>query len=186
MRAVSVTAITVLFLPVLLVSCDSGDEDETGLTDLPFGEDFAFRNPMVDAQPREWALYRLMDGREMRWEVVQVHPRSRVATVEEVTRDPKVDKLLGTDVREFGPNHILANFLTANHMLIQIYFDEIDVAGKRWWALCVDTASGMTGRVRQWYSPDVPVVGLLRMERVLPRGTQVQSELIDWSGRVGR
>jgi len=122
----------------------------------------------------------------MLWTVVQVHPRTMVARVEETTRDPRVDKLVGTSVHEFVPNHLLTNFVTANHTLLQIYFDEIQVAGRTWWALCIDTGASMTGRVRQWYSAEVPVIGLLRMERVTPRGPQVQTELFDWSGKDRR
>ena len=106
----------------------------------------------------------------------------------EETRDPKVDKLLESREIQFGLNHILAGFVSARHVLLSIYFDEITVAGRTWLALCVDTASGQTGRIRQWYSMDVPVIGLLRQEKVEPNSQRVtiMTELEDWSGRKKR
>jgi hypothetical protein len=187
MRGILQTTVFVIVLGLSLSPLSCGDEEAyDDFEDLPFGEGNGFKNPMADVQVGEWAHYKNLDGGEMLWKVVQVHPRSRIATVEETTRDPKVNKLVGTAVHEFKPNHMLTYFVSARHTLLQIYFDEIKVGGRTWWAICIDTGAGVTGRIRQWYSFEAPVSGLLRMERMTPQGPQVQTELFDWSGKDGK
>jgi hypothetical protein len=173
----------VLLTSALAFSCreEPGGPDLGG---LPFGEDAAFKNPLLDVEVGEWAIYRRMDGQELRWEVVSLHPRTREAIVRETARDPKVDKLIDDHQVQFAANHMLAGFVSARQILLQVYFDEIDVAGRTWLALCVDAAGNTTGRVRQWYSNEVPVTGLLRQEKVEPNNVRIMTELVDWSGRT--
>jgi hypothetical protein len=142
-------------------------------------------NPLVEVEVGEWALYRLGDGKTMRLEVRQVHPVTRVVTVLEEHRDAKTNAPLSSGEKRIIPNHFLWGFDSAGALVARIYPDPITVAGRTFDSFCVETSGRGMGPIRHWYSPQVPVFGLIRQERLEGGPYSVQSELIDWSGRSG-
>jgi hypothetical protein len=146
----------------------------------PDAEPFRMVNPLAEAQVGEWALYRLLDGKTMRMEIVDVHPQTRVVTVEEEQRDPRTNARVSLDAnKKFRPNHFLWGFDGVGAIVHRIYPDRITVAGRTFDCFCVETSARSMGPVKTWYSPDIPALGMVRQERP----NQVTAELLDWSGR---
>ncbi len=147
------------------------------------GEIYRIVNPLAEVEVGEWALYQQGDGKTMRLEVVDVHPRSRVVRVLEEIRDAKTNTVLDDPVRKIMPNHFLWGFDGAGALVARIYQDRITVAGHTFNAFCVETSAPGMGPVRHWYSPEVPVLGLIRQQRLEGGPDSVNTELLDWSGR---
>ncbi len=125
-----------------------------------------FENPVPRNQPGEWALYRLVDGKTLRWTVLEVHPVTRYLTVREEIRDPKTDGIVHIEVKQFPPNHFLQGTDSAGGIVARAFFDEREAAGRLYSCLCVESASRTTGPLRQWFSPEVPVLGLVHQEKI--------------------
>ncbi len=147
------------------------------------GEIYRIVNPLAEVTAGEWALYRLVDGKTMRLEVVAVNPASRIVTVFEEIREAKTNATVSSRNRRIAPNHFLWGFDGAGALVARIYEDPITIAGRTFKSFCVETSAAGMGPVRHWYSPEVPVVGLIRQERLDGGPAAVQTELIDWSGR---
>jgi hypothetical protein len=147
------------------------------------GEVYRIVNPLAEVEVGEWAHDRLGDGKTMRLEVLEVHPVTRVVKVREETRDGKTDVRVRDVSRDIAPNHFLWGFDGAGALVARIYEDPITVAGRTFKAFCVETSARAMGPVRHWYSPEVPVIGLIRQERMESGPYSVQSELVDWSGK---
>lgn len=149
------------------------------------GSDGVYRivNPLAEVEVGEWALYRLVDGKTMRYEVKAVSQASKVVTIFEETRDAGTNITVDSGTRRLAPNHFLFGFDGAGALVARIYPDPITVAGRTFKSFCVETSAAGMGPVRHWYSPEVPVIGLIRQERVEGGPAAVNAELIDWSGR---
>jgi hypothetical protein len=150
----------------------------------PDGDDvYRIVNPLAQVEVGEWALYRKGDNKTMRLEVIGVHPATKVVTIREDIRDEKTNAPVSSNDLKVGPNHFLWGFDSAGALVARIYEDPVTVAGRTFDAFCVETSARSMGPVRHWYSPDVPVIGLIRQERVEEGPYSVLAELVDWSGR---
>ncbi|MCU0725959.1 MAG: hypothetical protein MUE73_09255 [Planctomycetes bacterium] len=144
---------------------------------------FRFRNPLLDAAPAEWAIYRLIDGKKMRIEVMKVDPSSRAVTLLEERRDPVADALLGSEVRPINPNHFFLAFDSAGAVVTSVWTEDVEVGGKMIRCLAIETIGHLAGLVRHFYSPEIPALGLVRQVSVREGSSSPSAELLDWSGR---
>ena len=148
------------------------------------GEIYRIVNPLAEVEVGEWALYQLGDGKTMRLEVREVDPGTKVVRVLEEHRDAKTNAIVDSRVRTITPNHFLWGFDGVGALVARMYQDRITVAGHTFDAFCVETSARSMGPVRHWYSPEVPVFGLIRQQRLEGGPHSVNSELLDWSGRT--
>ena len=146
------------------------------------GEVYKIVNPLAEVEVGEWAIYRLDSGQTMRLEVLSVDPATRVVTVREEIREARTNVRIKDSSRPIPPNHFLWGYDRVRALVARIYEDPITVAGRNFDAFCVEMSGSSMGPVRHWYSPQVPVVGLIRQQRV--DGGTIKCELVDWSGKT--
>jgi hypothetical protein len=142
-----------------------------------------FRNPLLGASPGEWAMYRLLDGKRMRLEVLKVDPSTRALTIREERRDPVADALLGSEVRQIGPNHFFLAFDGAGAVVTEVWTEDVEVHGKMIRCLGIETIGTLSGRVRHFYSSEIPALGLVKQVSMREGASPSTAELLEWSGR---
>jgi hypothetical protein len=145
-----------------------------------------FVNPLFDVEVGEWALYRRATGNTWRIEVLEDPGLAHGVTVRTQTRHWETGEPVGTSEPEvLKRNHLSVGYERAGRIIHRIYEDVIEVAGRRWNALCVEYVSLAQGKISIWYSQEVPTFGILKEVVARPVGPDVVNlELIDWSGRT--
>jgi hypothetical protein len=121
--------------------------------------------PLADARVGEWARLVGLNGRELRYEVVQAKAAT-VATRVTVYESGRPLGLPATreDMRAWDPLAALARSTEAARTATR---SEVEVAGRSWDAVLYEdrwTGEGVSCVRRTWVCPEAPVFGTLRIE----------------------
>jgi hypothetical protein len=171
------------------LACSPGDEGNSPAPG-PRG-DYRFGNPVLNAKPGEWAHYVEFGSRKLELEVLRNDPGRRAVEIRTTVRGPR-GAIIDPPAPAWKPYNFflwgyskkedaLSNqFDGPGWVLQEVFEDRITVAGRDWDCLAVRFMSPMHGPVVQWYSQEVPVLGMLKMVRTRLGKEEVQLELENW------
>lgn len=122
--------------------------------------------PLRDATPGEWVQYRTLDGRHLRYEVIDADPAD-VTTRIRILHDGEPFGVPTTrrDARDFDP---VARHAERKDAATSIQTTTIEAAGRNWPATLYEqrwTDEQVPYIRRIWVNPQVPFIGTLRMEQ---------------------
>ena len=134
--------------------------------------------PLADARVGEWVRLVGLNGRELRYEVVQ----AEAATVATRVTVHENGKLLGLpttreDMRAWDPLAALARSTQAARTATR---SVVQLAGRSWNAVLYEdrwTDEGVSYVRRTWVHPEVPVLGTLRLELYGDNALEARLEL---------
>jgi hypothetical protein len=143
-----------------------------------------FENPLREVEAGEWARYVLSDENTYTIEVADASGPGDLVWIQEQTRGSEVNEIRDSSRKQIHRNHVMNGYQSAGWVVQRIYEDPVEVADRRWDALCFEYLTRGHGVVKVWYSHEVPVYGMLKQVVLKPSGQETENAvLVDWSGR---
>jgi len=138
----------------------------------------------IDQHPGQWAIFTALDGRQLRYEVIEVTSEAIVTRVE-VFQDGRPLGLPATR-RDVCASDIIPPPTNKAPVDRRVTASRCRAARRDWSALCYEDR-WMDEEIayvrRTWVSDDAPVFGLVRMELHGDDALEARFELADWGPR---